>query len=430
MLIILFFILALLGIILFKMLIPYLLLGYMVFDGFSSRDFIHNFRITVGSINIYFSDLLYAATALLAVFGLISIFAGKSHGKLSKPTTITLVLVICYVLFFFVKLVSGYLDQVPLDFLIRRFSNDTQCLYLFIPLCFVKKEKQLKSLLMFVILVSLLFPFGQPFLFGSADQVMLLKGQGTLRLGFGDANLFLALGTLAFFSWQRKTWLSAIPLAGIAMLTHRSAYIAITMAIVSVSFLRKKKAKTLVIMGFAGVVAIIILIGIEKTTDMPIFEKTMGRFSETFETTGTTKARLGILPLAIDEFVQRPLTGLSYYEINKLQKLEEVSVKAFNIMHPHNFLLTAVMRFGTIGTALLLSIIMMLFVGTYKLSRRVETSKVGAYLFSSILFFVLFALMNTTFSSAGYVFWLLAGVTLWYQNQAHYLERQERKRKS
>jgi hypothetical protein len=49
------------------------------------------------------------------------------------------------------------------------------------------------------------------------------------------------------------------------------------------------------------------------------------------------------------------------------------------------------------------------------------------YLCSTVLFFVVFGLMNTSFLSEGYLFWILAGVSLWYLNQAHYNKYQKRR---
>ena len=63
--------------------------------------------------------------------------------------------------------------------------------------------------------------------------------------------------------------------------------------------------------------------------------------------------------------------------------------------------------------------------GALRLSRWGETKEQGMYLLSTILFFVVFSVMNTSFTSAGYVFWLLAGVVLWYLNQ-HQAERRNK----
>lgn len=75
------------------------------------------------------------------------------------------------------------------------------------------------------------------------------------------------------------------------------------------------------------------------------------------------------------------------------------------------------MKTGTIGTFLLMFLIARVLLFSYRLAKQEATSQVGVYLFACQIFFILFALMNTTFGSAGYVFWILSGITFWYTNQ-------------
>lgn len=411
------FITIVLGIAFMPLLIPYLLLGYMALNGLSSRDYIGQLKVVVGNINIYFLDLLYATMAILALFGLLRLVFSAGSRKVTASIQRTLILVLFYIIFFVIKFVEGYFEHVPLDTLIRLFSSDTQCIYLFLPLLFLDNKKQLKNLLLFVIAISLLFPIGQPFLFGSSDQLAIQQGQGTLRLGYGDANIFLAMGAFAFLVWEKRVWLSALPMAGIVMLTHRSAYIAVTTAIMMIFSLRKKKMKSILVIGLSGAVALAVLIVIQNTTNIPLIEKSMVRFSETFESTGTTKARIGVIPVAFSELSKRPVAGLTYREVNDLQRKERLDSNVFNILHPHNFFLSSIMKTGTIGTFLLMFLIARVLLFSYRLAKQEATSQVGVYLFACQIFFILFALMNTTFGSAGYVFWILSGITFWYTNQ-------------
>jgi len=414
------FILIVLGIAVFPMLIPYLLSGYMVLDGIGNRQFIYNLKVSTGGANVFLPDLLYAAAVLLAMIGITKLFfigKIKSYAPLSKLIIFT---VFGYLLFFVAKILMGYFDSVPLDSLVRRFALDTQCIYLFVPLLYLKKELTLKHILYFIVFLSLVFPLAQPFLYGSADQVYLEKGQGTLRLGFGNANLLLMLGILAFFVWERRIWLSALPLAGIAMLAQRSAFISLTLCVFVISLQKKKVTKFMSMLAVTGLLLVVALFVIQSTMSIPIVDKVVERFTQTFEKTGTTKARLDVIPVALEEFSKRPWVGFGYSDIYRLQKKQTTSAFAFNMLHPHNFILSSLLRTGIIGTLLIFIIIALVLLAAYRLTRDGGKKKQGLYLFSSMLFFTVFGIMNTSFISAGYVFWILVGISLWYLNDVHY----------
>ena len=422
------FIAATLGIVIFPILIPYLLVTYMALNGIASRHFINDLKVTVTGTNIFFPDLLYAAAVVLALYGILRLLFSGQLRRYAPLTKGALLLSICYVFFFVGKIINGYFESVPADALVRRFALDTQCVYLFVPLFYIKQEKTLRKLLYYVVIITLLFPFAQPFLYGSADQVALEQGQGgTLRLGFGNANLLLMLGVLAFFVWERRMWLSALPLAGIGMLAQRSAYISITLCILVLAVQKKKGMKFIALVGGAGLLLIAALMLIQTTSSVPVVQKTAERLSQTFQETGSTKARMLVIPVALREFSNRPWVGYSYRDMNQLSQKQDRDAFSFNMLHPHNFVLSSLLRTGMVGTLLLFGIICVLMLAAFRLSRQRDTHEQGMYLFSTMLFFVVFGLMNTSFISAGYVFWVLAGVTLWYLNQVQHLNYQQRR---
>ena len=413
------FVLAALGIMFLPMLVPYLLLSYMVLNGIASRHFINEFKFSVGGTNVYFPDLLYAVSLFLAVFGLFRLFSSGRLRGYAPLTRKAVYVVICYFVFFAFKVVNGFFEGVPLDTLVRRFAGDTQCVYLFVPLLYLKQEEMLKRLLYFVLAASFLFPLMQPFLYGSADQVALQAGQGgTLRLGSGNANLFLMLGVLALFVWERKLWLSALPLAGIAMLAQRSAFVSLTLCIMVLAYQKKKSAKFIALMGGAGMLLLVALVVIQATTSVPVVDKAIERVSQTFEKTGSTEARMLVIPMALREIGNRPAVGYSYRETYELTKKQDTDALAFNMLHPHNFVLSSFLRSGLIGTLLLFGVIVIVLRSSWFLSKQKETKEQGMYLFSATLFFVVFGVMNTSFFSAGYVFWTLSGISLWYLNES------------
>jgi len=416
------FLLVVLGIAIFPMLIPYLLSGYMVLNGFASRSFINNLNISVGGANIFLPDLFFATAIFLTIAGVTRILITGRLRLLSSSTKVILFWVACYILFFMGKIIAGYIEGVPLDSMVRRFALDTQCIYLFVPLLYLKQEKTLRTLLYFIVLLSILFPLGQPFLYGTADQVSFEQGQGTLRLGFGYANLLMMLGVLAFFVWENKIWLSSLPLAGIAMLAQRSAFISLALCIIFLTLKKKNNVKFISMLGASGLLLIATLFIIQTTMNIPVVDKAIERVSETFEYTGTTKARINVIPITFEQIGNKPWLGFSYKEIYTLQLQQNRVAFAFNMLHPHNFILSSLLRTGFIGTLILFIIIALVLLSAYKLMRERNIHKQGMYLFSTLLFFIVFGIMNTSFISAGYVFWILTGITLWYLNQIHYLE--------
>lgn len=413
------FITALLGITIFPALLLYLMVSYMAFNGLASRELIYNeLKVVVGSVNIFPIDLLYGAGAVLALVGIIRMILTGGMRRYARPTRSIIILVICYFMFYLVKMVNGYFTGVPLDSLVRMFALDTQCVYLFLPIFYLKQEKTLKHLLYFIVVISLLFPLAQPLLYGSADQVSLLKGQGgTLRLGFGNANVLLMLGALAFFVWEKKMWLTAMPLAGIAMLAQRSAFISMAFCVLVISVMKKKSIKFIAIGTITGLLLMAVLYVIQETTNVPVVGKTAERLYQTFEKTNTTKVRMDFIPFAFEAFEKRPLVGFGYGDIFTFMEIQDRDALAFNMLHPHNFVLTSLLNSGLVGSILLFLIIGTVLTSTYRLMRMKDMMECGLYLLATLLFFLIFSLMNTTFTSDGGVFWMLAGISLWYQNR-------------
>lgn len=412
------------------LLLMYFLLGYMVFNGLSSRPFMQNvLKVSFGDINVYPLDLFFAAMVLLIILHLGKRLAGASGARIvSKEGRIATILVLAFFLFYSGKAIAGYFAGVPAQTLIRMFAIDAQPLYFFLPVFFLKREAQLRRVLYFLVLVALLFPLGQLMMVGSRDTEFILSGQGTFRLGYGDSNLFVAIAIIAIFTWERKIVLAILPLASLVMLAHRSGFIAIVISLVLVGILKGKKLISSISFGLVGVLAGVVLFSVQAMTSYEVFDRGVERIGETFENTGTTSARLGAIPQTMRVVGEHPLLGLGYGDLYKLQKIAvdpdqggsqpAASVLAFNVLHSHNFMLTALSHSGVIGTALLLGLIAYGLICARRLSRRRGRREAGTFLFASMVFFVVFALMNTNFGSAGFLFWILYGTVFWYFNQA------------
>ena len=397
--------------------IPYLLLLYMVISGYASRPFMAKIVLTFGSVNVYPLDFLYAtATLLIPIYFLKRVSYSTPQRRETREVRLAVVLVSLYIAWHLMRFTIGIFSGMPYDSLIRMFATDTQAVYFFLPLLFVRYEHQLRRLLYFTVVIALLFPFGQPFLVGTKDYEHIYLGQGTLRLGFGDSNVFEALGLFALLAWERSMIAAVFPVASIVMLAHRSAFIGAFISIIAMYVLKRKPLKSLVIIGFTGVLGMTMLLVVDMVTSQHVFEKGAERIGETFKETGTTMARLQSIPQLLEVWSENPIAGLGYSELYGLQKQAESSARAFNILHSHNFVLTSLVQTGIIGTLLLLAIIGYALACAKRLSRREGHRDTGAFLFASLLFFVIFATMNTALHTAGFVFWFLCGTIFWYMS--------------
>ena len=400
-------------------LIPYLALLYLFTVGLTSPEIIDKYSVHLGPIKVTFLDLLYTLATLYTLIYFIKNITNPQFNALHSTETKAMgVFVFLYVVFFFGKLVNGFFNQMPFDKLVRLYITDTPVVYFFLPLVIYQNIGQLKRLLHFAILLSLLFPLCQPLLIHSHLTQYIMKGQGTFRLGYGDANVLLALGAIALFSWEHnKKFLTFLPLAGIMMLAHRSAFLAIALAFMAVIFFKGKKIKNIALMGMAGLLMITMLAAIQSFSNINVLDKNLTRAGETFKATGTTTARLAIIEIAFEELQNRPLTGLDYKELQDLI-FDSVSFpRAFNITHPHNFVLSSLFNTGIIGSLILFILIYRPLKAAYKLAQTKAFNIEGAYLYSSILFFIIFSTMNTTMGSVAYVLWFLCGVTFLLFNQ-------------
>ncbi|MDO8846600.1 O-antigen ligase [Methylicorpusculum sp.] len=408
--------------------IPYLAITYVFITGLAPRSFIKDFKLALGTTNIWPLDFLYVGAVIFSIFFFLKKIT-RNNNKFTSSTNITIYIVFILALFFTGKAINGFLDNLPIETIVRLYARDTQLFYFFLPLVTFNKTEDFNKLLIYTVFLCMIFPLFQPLLINSEETKLIMKYQGTFRLGFGDANILLALGTIALFCWEKKLYLAFIPLSGIFMLAHRSAFIGIAASLIAQGLLRGKKTKTLLIFGITGCLVIIMLLALNTLTKVNILDKTIDRAGETFQATKTTVGRFGVIYIALEELEKRPLTGLSYKDTYSLQKNSNVEGieggfnRAFSILHPHNFVLAAIMETGILGTSLLFIIILRSLLWSYKLSTSKINNQIGSYLFSSILFFVIFSIMNTTMQTVGYVFWFLVGSTFWFVNNFKLTER-------
>lgn len=409
-------ILTIIAITLLPRLIAYIALLYLFIQGWAF-NFVEGIHVQLAGVTVHPLDILYAASGILTLIYFFKIIVNTEFKLFNTSKTKNSTLIILLYIFFFIgKALNGYIDGVPLDAILRFTIGNTQVFYFFLPLILYKKINQFKNLLYFTIILSLIFPLGQPFLINSELTQTILQGQGTLRLGYGDASILLALGGIAFFCWDQKRYLSSIPLAGIFMLAHRSAFLGIGLALMGQAFIKGKQIKTVLIMGVSGVFMIGIMVLVSTFTNVDILGKSLNRASETFSATGTSTARYYVIFTALEELQKRPISGLSYKEAFDLRKLQTRSARAFNILTPHNFVLNSIMRNGLFGTLILFLLILRSLKTAKIISRTPNYNSTGAYLYGSMIFCIIFGLMNNTLEGVGYVFWFLCGTCFWFSN--------------
>lgn len=422
--------------ILFPRGILYFLLSLIVITGLAPRAFMENvFKTSLGPVTIAPLDVLLAGMAVTFI-----VFVGKRFVKIrsiipeARETRIVLRIVLAYLFVYFIKAVVGIFEGVPLQNIIRILSPGTQALFFFLPMIALKNEKQVRIFFYCLLTVAFLFPIGQVFSAGSFEAKYVVAQDGTLRLGYGDACVLLAFPIIAIFAWNRKLIFSAIPLAGLVMLSHRSAYIAIVAALISVAFLTGRRIKATIAMMTVVVVAGLTLFMLQETTSLPLLEKGLARIGNTFEATATTKARASAWPQALSVAAESPITGVSLIKLLEFQNIagtydgagprSQKQIIAFDVLHAHNFVLTEFIYTGLAGTVLLLIIISFSLVHSWRITHAAGYRALGSFIFGCVLFFVIFASMNTTMISAGYLFWVLIGVLYWYVNRITHQSRQ------
>ncbi|OHX37578.1 hypothetical protein BJL95_13475 [Methylomonas sp. LWB] len=407
---------------LWPVMIPYLALSYLFISGLASRAFMAKVKVSLGSVNVFPLDLLYAMAACFSVVFLVrAAFLGEmtGYGKFARRT---IWIVLLYLLFFAGKLINGFLANMPIDSLIRMFMTDTQAFYFFLPLAVYKDVAQFKKIMVFTGCLALLFPLYQPLLYGSVDSELALHSQDTLRLGYGDGAILLGIGVVAFICWEYKKYLAFLPMSGILMLGHRSAFIALGLSVISISLFKGKKIKTLFMVLLSAIMVVITLMALQSFAKINMLDKLLDRVEQTFVPTKTTIVRARVIVVVLEELEKRPLTGLAYSELAGVIKRADTSPRDFNIYHPHNFIYSSLMGAGLLGTFLMVVIIFRSLLAARKLVKSDAFRLQGVYIFSSVLFFLVFSAMNTTMTTCGYVLWFFCGVSFWFLN---YSEKNE-----
>ncbi len=158
--------------------------------------------------------------------------------------------------------------------------------------------------------------------------------------------------------------------------------------------------------------------GLQTFTNVKLLDQNLSRVEETFKATKSTMSRVSVIAIAMEEIPKRPFTGLEYKEMYEIVSRSKYSVRDFNIAHPHNFALVSIMNNGIVGSVFLILIIIKSLSTAKRLVKTDQFRLAGTFLFCSIVYFLIFSLMNTTMTTVGYVFWFLCGSIYWFSNKA------------
>ncbi len=398
--------------------------------------------VSVGPVNVFAKDLLlliYCCYATATVF--IRSIKNEKILDLEESTRTILWFIAAYMCMHLLFIVFAVSKGVPLDSSIRRYLTFADHLYFFFPILFLRGKNQIRNLLIYVVILALLYPIWQLFIFLSLESYQLdYTSSGTVRLGSGGLSI-AALGMYILLVWKNEVkyyLVSVIPIVSIILAGHRSALLAIAMGLIFTYSLSKKLSKFLLSVYISSFAIVIALIGLEIVTGHSFYDDALQRSEDTFSKENpTTIARVVSIEDNWRAFKKKPIAGIGYYheELERIFSYQELNRElfqgsghlgaGFNVIHPHNFLMRYLSNTGIIGTFLILSIIVLILKRCYMISKlNEEYRNIGTFLFSFIVYFMVFSLMNTNFFFEGDIFWATCGAAVLFtvnkeQNEAN-----------
>lgn len=394
-----------------------------------------NTQISFGYVNIYSLDMIFAIFSLFAGALILTRYINK---KTIFPIPIESKPLLLFILLYFILhllyLFAGLFKGVPLDSDIRRFLVFSGFFYFFFPILFLRNTSQLRSLLIFTVILVVLFPGYQVYRFMAASSLTrFITSSGTIRVTSSGIPI-IAAGLFMILIWNTKIryyLISVCPIISILLSGHRSAFLAIAISLIFLFYFNKKLTKPILFCYFTGFALITALIGIELFTGHSFYDDAVKRSSDILNMeNATTQAREYSIQDNLYVFRNRPFFGVGYYHEQLPGLFRQPDYKnrnisdssdlggPFNVIHPHNFLLRLLSNTGLLGTSVLLIIIFLVLQRCYSLIKMKGPSHdIGVFLFCSIFFFIVFSLMNTSFFSEGHIFWILCGVAaIWNED--------------
>ena len=394
------------------------------------QHFFYELTFSIGNTNVYADDIiltLYCCYACYLVF--MKIIKKDKILDTKQNANTLLVLVFLYIFLHISYVLIGLYCGIAVNSVIRRFASYSGFLFFFCPFLFFKDQNKIKNLLIFLVVISIFVFLKQIIWFTkSAEWQYDLTSSGTIRLGANGISLIAcALFSLLVFKYEWKYYvLTVIPILSLILVGHRSAFLALGVSLALFFTFTKKINETILFVYLTSLLIFVGFIGIEIYTGRNFFNESIERGSDTFNFENPTSAdRIKKIKNNFYIFKKKPIIGIGYdYEI--LEDLFKTSPSIINsedyidsavkdVLAPHNFVARSLSHTGIIGTILILSIIIMVLNRCFSLTHSSGIYRsYGVFIMCSIIFFIVFALMNTIFMKEGWVFWFICGASLFY----------------
>jgi O-antigen ligase len=402
-----------------------LLITYRAFPVF------FEFQIRLGSINVYLEDLILSLYTFIAGWMILQRLIDKKEiFDVPDEAKVIVRLVLLYILLHVFYSFAGLYQGISPQNVIRRFSQYSGCLYFFFPILFINNDSKYRRLLLFIVLIAVVYPFWQLYIAFSGGA--WVTSSGTFRVaGAGMPIIICALFTLLIYNGKKITsYLSSIfPIFSVMLTGHRSMFLALAISLTFFLLWNKKITKSILFIYLGSFGLFFVLIAFEMFTGHDYIADVTIRAADTFNTENKTSlGRAAKIKDSLSAFMEKPIAGFGYNheevptffggfpgkKTNLKRGLnEELYQKVTNVLAPHNFLMRVLGHMGIIGSFLIISIIGMILKRSFSLSRMDGINgKHGAFLFCTLTFFLVTALMNTTFVSEGEVFWILSGTSV------------------
>jgi O-antigen ligase len=243
----------------------------------------------------------------------------------------------------------------------------------------------------------------------------------------------LGCAIFAILIWIRgpkQYVLAAIPILSIILIGHRSGFLALGIGLLLLFFWMRQVGKTFLFAYTTVFFTLLSFIVLDAFLGYDFLSDAYKRITDTLDTTNpTTVSRAYAVRDNFFVFLKKPLFGIgyNYEELSQILApplLERVKVDGFftvaelNVLHPHNFIMKFLSHTGLTGTSLILLIIISVFRRCYALiTSEKHVRDVGIFLFCSLAFFIIMALMNTIFFPHGFMFWTLCGMTILFYDR-------------
>jgi O-antigen ligase len=387
----------------------------------SAFPFFRLVKLSAGNVNIYYQDMLFILYSLfLGIYFIDRLLKRRDLPTLAPDVKRLLIFVFLYLSLQLSYIFLALLKGISLQNIIRRSYPYLQCIYLFLPVCFIKSENQLRRILLFVIFISSCFPLWQLFIFFTGSGAFVTSS-GTVRLAGSHLSPLLASTVFALILWHRgwsKYLLISAPIMSIVLIAHRSAYVALFLGLAFLFYFLKELKKPILLAYIASLLVVTAIYVLSFFTGHNFMEDATTRMVDTFSAEHvTTVGRIERMKNSYIAFRRYPLAGIGYdYEI--LSKVFTNEAAIGGVLHPHNFVIRHLTHTGVLGTILILSIIAQTLLLCFLGANRFTAERTRfVFLFCTLVFFILISLMNTEFFVHGYFYWIPIGVTLYYRKR-------------